>query len=434
VSRFYRIASGAVLLALAACSNYQVKEILTPTNQPSAPAVGSTLIPETLSIPSALPITTIPDSTPGQLPSTPSSQGITEFPDAQAFTWELLIHGLVRPVAVADARDGSGRLFIVEQPGVIRIFQEGILLPEPFLEIHRRVGSHGNEQGLLGLAFHPAYAQNGQFYVNYTDRKGDSVIARFIVSGNDANHADPGSEEQLMHIRQPYANHNGGSVVFGPDGYLYLGLGDGGSAGDPKGNAQSLNTRLGKILRIDVASGNPYAIPAENPFTKARTPEIWAYGLRNPWRFSFDRLNGDLYVADVGQNSWEEVNVLPAGSLPGANFGWDYREGMHPYEGESPDGAVFNDPVVEYDHGQGCSVKGGFVYRGEALPAWKGIYLYGDFCSGKIWGLMRDAGGGWKNKLLFETGLNISSFGEDAPGELYLTDLNGGVYRLQAKP
>jgi glucose/arabinose dehydrogenase len=337
-------------------------------------------------------------------------------------------------VAIVDPGDNSGRLFIVEQPGVIRIYQAGRLLSEPFLDIRQQVGSRGNEQGLLGLAFHPAYAQNGLFYVNYTDLNGDTVVARFAVSSQDADRADAGSEQQLLFVRQPYPNHNGGSVVFGPDGYLYLGLGDGGSGGDPQGSGQSLDTPLGKILRIDVDSGSPYAIPAGNPFSAPQAPEIWAYGLRNPWRFSFDRLTGDLYVADVGQNQWEEVNYLPAGSPPGANFGWNYREGLHPYEGTPPGSSVLIDPVAEYDHAQGCSVTGGYVYRGEELPAWQGVYLYGDFCSGIIWGLVRDASGAWQKQVLFETGRNISSFGEDAAGELYLTDLNGAIYRLKARP
>lgn len=330
---------------------------------------------------------------------------------------------------MVDAGDGSSRLFIVEQAGVIRIFQNGELLAQPFLDIRQRVGSRGNEQGLLGLAFHPAYAENGFFYVNYTDQNGDTVIARFSVTPEDMNRANAQSEKLLLKVDQPYANHNGGAVVFGPDGYLYLGLGDGGSGGDPQGNAQSLRTHLGKILRLDVDGGDPYAIPAGN-MTGEALPEIWAYGLRNPWRFSFDRHNGDLYIADVGQNAWEEVNFLAAGSPAGANFGWDYREGLHPYEGQAPASLSLIEPVAEYDHFQGCSVTGGYVYRGERLPAWNGVYLYGDYCSGLIWGLLRDQDGVWQTRILFETDANISSFGEDAQGELYLVDLQGGVYQL----
>jgi glucose/arabinose dehydrogenase len=434
VSWCFRFASCLLLVALAACTSIPAPEALTPTSQTPATAAATARFPDTQVVPSPEPARQTQVNTPEQPKITPSPQGITAFPDAKAFAWGLLLDGLDRPVAIADPGDSSGRLFVVEQPGVIRIYQGGKLLPEPFLDIHQRVGSRGNEQGLLGLAFHPAYSQNGLFYVNYTDLNGDSVIARFSVSGDNVNRADAGSEQQLLFIRQPYPNHNGGSVVFGPDGYLYLGLGDGGSAGDPQGNGQSLNTLLGKILRIDVDSGTPYSIPADNPFQGSGAAEIWAYGLRNPWRFSFDRLSGDVYIADVGQDAWEEVDFLPAGSPPGANFGWNYREGMHPYKGTPPGGTMLIDPVAEYDHGQGCSVTGGYVYRGEELPEWKGIYLYGDYCSGKIWGLARDASGAWQNRLLFETGFNISSFGEDAAGELYLTDLNGGIYRLMAKP
>jgi len=434
VTRYLRIAGSLLLLTVAACTSLPSPGSVTPTLQPTSTTQAIVTVPDTPVV--ATPVPPTPTQLPTPVPATitPPPQGITAFPDTEAFAWELVLNGLERPIAIVEPGDGSGSLFIAEQPGVIRIYQGGALLPEPFLDIRPRVGSRGNEQGLLGLAFHPAYAQNGLFYVNYTDRIGDTVIARFSVSGNDANRADAGTEMQLMNVSQPYPNHNGGSVVFGPDGYLYLGLGDGGSGGDPQGNAQSLKTLLGKILRIDVDNGTPYAIPPGNIFSDGGAAEIWAYGLRNPWRFSFDRLTGDVYIADVGQNAWEEVNFLPAGSPAGANFGWVIREGTHPYEGTAPAGIELIDPVAEYGHGQGCSVTGGFVYRGEALPAWRGVYLYGDYCTGLIWGLARTPDGAWLNRVLFETGLNISSFGEDAAGELYLTDLNGGVYRLSAKP
>ena len=434
MTRYLRIAGSLLLLTVAACTSLPSPGSVTPTLQPTSTTQAIVTVPDTPVV--ATPVPPTPTQLPTPVPATitPPPQGITAFPDTEAFAWELVLNGLERPIAIVEPGDGSGSLFIAEQPGVIRIYQGGALLPEPFLDIRPRVGSRGNEQGLLGLAFHPAYAQNGLFYVNYTDRIGDTVIARFSVSGNDANRADAGTEMQLMNVSQPYPNHNGGSVVFGPDGYLYLGLGDGGSGGDPQGNAQSLKTLLGKILRIDVDNGTPYAIPPGNIFSDGGAAEIWAYGLRNPWRFSFDRLTGDVYIADVGQNAWEEVNFLPAGSPAGANFGWVIREGTHPYEGTAPAGIELIDPVAEYGHGQGCSVTGGFVYRGEALPAWRGVYLYGDYCTGLIWGLARTPDGAWLNRVLFETGLNISSFGEDAAGELYLTDLNGGVYRLSAKP
>jgi len=358
----------------------------------------------------------------------------SSLPDATGYTWQAVASGLASPVGLAQAGDGSGRVFILEQSGVIRIWQNGALLPQPFLDIRQRVGSNGSERGLLGLAFHPQYAQSGSFYVNYTDVNGSTVIARYQVSGDDPNRAQAESETRLLHIPQPFGNHNGGEVTFGPDGFLYLGLGDGGSAGDPYGNGQSLGTLLGKILRLDVDSGEPYAIPGDNPFANGGgLPEIWAYGLRNPWRFSFDRQTGDLYIGDVGQNSWEEIDFLPAGSLGGTNFGWNIMEGFHSYQGAAPAGAVLTPPVVEYGHDLGCSVTGGVVYRGERLPAWKGVYLFGDYCSGNVWGLLRDAQGNWQSQLLFETRAQITSFGEDEAGEVYLADYGGTIYTLTQK-
>ena len=332
---------------------------------------------------------------------------------------------------MADPSDGSGRLLILEQAGRIRVFINGAILAQPFLDITDRVGSNGNEQGLLGIALHPRYLTNGFFYVNYTDLNGNTVIARFKVT-SDPERADPGSEKDLLHVKQPYPNHNGGSMVFGPDGLLYMGLGDGGSQGDPHLNGQSLNTFLGKILRIDVDHGDPYAIPADNPFAKGGgLPEIWAYGLRNPWRFSFDRVTGDLYIGDVGQDLYEEIDFLPEGSNGGVDFGWSYREGFHHYKGTPPAGLKLQDPVFEYSHSLGCSITGGFVYRGHLKPDLDGMYIYGDYCNGLVWGLTRDASGKWNNTDLYATRLNISSFAEDHNGELYLFDLrNGGVYQL----
>jgi glucose/arabinose dehydrogenase len=363
----------------------------------------------------------------------PTPEEVSTLPDPSIYNWQSVADGLERPVGLFNAGDGSGRLFVLEQPGTIRIIKEGEVLPTPFLDIVDRVGSGGSEQGLLGLAFHPNYAENGHFYVNYTDRNGNTVIARFSVSDNP-DQADPASEVQLLGVEQPFGNHNGGMLAFGPDGYLYLGLGDGGSAGDPFGNAQSLSTLLGKILRIDVDDGDPYAIPPDNPFASGGgRPEIWAYGLRNPWRFSFDLLTNDLYIGDVGQNQWEEIDFLPAGSPGGANFGWNYREGAHPYEGSPPAGLNLIDPVAEYDHSQGCSVTGGYVYRGQDLPDWSGVYLYGDYCSGLVWGLLHLPDGSWQNARLFESGARITSFGQDQAGEIYLVDYQGGIYRLGKK-
>jgi glucose/arabinose dehydrogenase len=326
-------------------------------------------------------------------------------------------------------------MFVVEQAGRIRIAENGRLLQAPFLDISDRVDSNGNEQGLLGLAFHPRYAENGLFYVNYTDTSKHDVIARFHVSG-DPERADAASEAILISVDDPYPNHNGGVLVFGPDGYLYAGLGDGGGAGDPLGSGQNTDSLLGKILRLDVDHGSPYAIPADNPFTHGGgLPEVWAYGLRNPWRISFDRGTGDLYIADVGQDLWEEVDFLKAGSPGGPDFGWNYREGLHRFSGNPPPSLHLTDPVVEYSHLEGgCSITGGFVYRGQ-MPEWDGIYLYGDFCSGKIWGLIHstDASGGtrWQSEPLFSSGFNITTFGQDPAGGIYVADRGGGIYQLQ---
>ena len=371
-----------------------------------------------------------PSETPAHTPSTSPISSATELPKPEKYRWEPMISGLENPVGLENAGDGSGRLFIIEQDGRILIWKDGTLLKQPFLDIRDRVGSNSSEQGLLGLAFHPRYTENGYFFVNYTDKNGDTHIARFSVSPENPDLADPGSENPLIFVKQPYPNHNGGSTVFGPDGNLYLGLGDGGAGGDPQGNGQSTETLLGKILRINIDSGDPYAIPADNPFAKGGgLPEIWAYGLRNPWRLSFDSLTGDIYIGDVGQNKWEEIDYLPAGSSPGANFGWDYREGRHRYEGVYL-GTDLIEPVAEYDHSQGCSVTGGFVYRGVNLPEWEGVYLYGDYCSGKVWGLLHSPDGSWQNALLYETGTHISSFGVDEGREIYLVDYSGNVFRL----
>ncbi|MGD8751910.1 MAG: PQQ-dependent sugar dehydrogenase [Anaerolineales bacterium] len=359
-----------------------------------------------------------------------SRSSVPTFPDPEGYQWAPVASGLNKPVGMTHADDGSGRLFVIEQAGLIRIVQNGELLPTPFLDIRDLVGSRGNEQGLLGLAFHPRFSENGYLFVNYTDNNGDTVISRFRVS-SDGGQVNANTETRLLQVSQPYGNHNGGHVVFGPEGYLYTGLGDGGSGGDPQGNAQNLNTPLGKLLRIDVDGGEPYAIPQDNPFTGGEgSPEVWAVGLRNPWRFSFDRLTGDLYIGDVGQNQWEEINFWSIENPGGANFGWDFREGAHPYEGSPPLGLDLIDPVAEYDHSQGCSVTGGVVYRG-SLPEWQGVYLYGDWCSGRVWGLLQDAAGGWQNELLFESGARISAFGEDEDGEVYLVDHGGNLFRLR---
>jgi glucose/arabinose dehydrogenase len=310
------------------------------------------------------------------------------------------------------------------------LIKGGSKTPQAFLDIRDRVGSSGSEQGLLGIAFHPKYSQNHLFYVNYTDLNGNTVIARFTAAQN-SDTADPQSEKKLLQVDQPYANHNGGGLAFGPDGYLYIGLGDGGSAGDPQNNAQNVNTLLGKLLRIDVNKSENYAIPQDNPFASGSgSPEIWAYGLRNPWRFSFDARKGDLYIGDVGQNIWEEVDFLPAGSPAGANFGWSLMEGSHPFRGQGDAAANLILPIAEYDHNSGCSITGGYVYRGQVLPEWQGVYFFGDFCRGTIWGLLKSATA-QEVKVVSKINGNISSFGVDASGEIYAMEhTNGDIYKL----
>jgi glucose/arabinose dehydrogenase len=354
------------------------------------------------------------------------------FPNPSEYHWPETVGGLSSPVGMADPGDGTNRLFILEQRGNIRILQNGELLSTPFLDLRSQVGVSSNEQGLLGLAFHPNYEQNGTFFINYTDLNGNTVISRLQVS-SDPNTADPNSERPILRVNQPFGNHNGGHLLFGPDGYLYIGLGDGGSANDPKGNGQNISTLLGSMLRLDIDNGNPYAIPPDNPYTNGKgLPEIWASGLRNPWRYSFDRLTGDLYIGDVGQNQWEEINIWEPASPYGVNFGWNFWEGLHPFEGSPPQDASFVFPIWEYEHNLGCSVTGGYSYRG-SMPDWQGIYIYGDFCSGNVWGLLKDMNNTWQNTLLFQTDFNITSFGEDEAGELYLVDRAGSIYKLGKK-
>ncbi len=427
-------------LLLSACSTTASPpgSDISGTTVPSQPTVEATLGSEqqkptqtTITITETpLPIapsTETPDFNVTPTSGTPiDSQSVSQLPDASLFQWTLVAEGLQKPLDLTHA--GDERLFIVEQPGVIRILKDGQLLPTPFLDIRDRVNDDASERGLLGLDFHPNYVENGFFFVNYTGQGGHTVVSRFQVS-SDANQADPESEFILLRIQQPYANHNGGGLKFGPDGMLYIGTGDGGSGGDPLGNGQSLYTLLGKILRIDVDSEQPYAIPADNPFIEDGLPEIWAYGLRNPWRFSFDRLTGDLYIADVGQYMWEEINVQAAVSGGGLNYGWNLREGRHPFANERIEGLT--DPVTEYSHELGCSVTGGVVVRDPTLPTWNGVYLYGDYCRGIIWGLLQLDDGLLQETQLFDTDFFIASFGEDASGGVYLSDHRGSVYRLE---
>lgn len=345
------------------------------------------------------------------------------------------IAGFTQPVHITHAGDGSGRLFVVEQEGIIRIITAGVVQSTPFLDIAERVGCCG-ERGLLSVAFPPNYASKNYFYVNYTNNDGDTVIARYRLTSNP-DVADSDSEQIILPIDQPYANHNGGQIAFGPDGYLYIGMGDGGRGGDPENRAQTPSELLGKILRIDVESTTPisYTIPPTNPFTQTARyrPEIWAEGVRNPWRFSFDRETGDMYMADVGQNAYEEVNFQPASSRGGENYGWSCKEGTHDYNlDRAPCNApafvaTLTAPIHEYSQDEGDrSVTGGFVYRGTQYPGMQGIYFYADYISGNIWGLRR-SGTTWENRLFLDNPFPLSSFGEDEAGNLYIADYSGGA-------
>jgi len=351
--------------------------------------------------------------------------------------------GLSQPLDLTAPPGDTARIFIVEKTGTIRILKGGQILPRAFLDLSSIV-SNGGEQGLLGLAFHPQYASNGKFYVYYTDKPGGNVhVVEYLVSSNPDS-ASATSREILFVDHSRYSNHNGGQVAFGPDGYLYIGLGDGGSGGDPNGNGQNLNALLGKMLRIDVNSGSPYSIPAGNPFLgqTGKRGEIWSYGLRNPWRFCFDRANGAMVIADVGQERWEELDYEPAG-LGGRNYGWNRMEGRHCY----PPGTTCNQtglvlPVAEYDHQAGCSVTGGYVYRGRLHPELAGTYFYGDYCTGLLRSFRIVSGNAveekdWTRALRTGAGgamQGLSSFGLDASGELYMVLLDGEIYKLVKRP
>jgi glucose/arabinose dehydrogenase len=338
------------------------------------------------------------------------------------------VASLEQPLAMAVRRSDTA-LYVAQKTGQVVAIRAGRTVDKvPVLDLSDEV-SLGGEQGLLGLAFSPG---GRELYVNYTDTNGDTHVTGFAMRGD---HADPATRRDILVVEQPYSNHNGGNLVFGPDGYLYIGLGDGGSGGDPLGNGQSLSTPLGKMLRIDpqLSGSAPYRIPSDNPFVgrKDARPLIWAYGLRNPWRYSFDRLTGDLWIGDVGQTDWEEIDVQPAGSSGGENYGWNILEGTHPFFGdELPSGVV---PTYEYSHAEGgCTVIGGYVYRGEAIPELSGAYLFGDLCIGEIEALLVRGGRVTGHRSLGPVVENLSSFGEDADGELYAMSLSGGVYRIAA--
>jgi glucose/arabinose dehydrogenase len=417
-----RVGRGAALLVgllgLMACTTSQ-------QSSPSAGASSPSLQPSSTPAGSASPATPSPSVEPSPSPTQPSPAD----PTAVELRLEPFAEDLRSPLFLTHAGDGSGRVYVVEQEGRVIVLDADGGSRETYLDIDERIDS-GGERGLLGLAFHPDFASNGRLFVNYTDLSGNTVISEFA---GDAASADPDTERILLGIQQPFANHNGGDIAFGPDGYLYIGMGDGGSGGDPLGNGQSLRTLLGKMLRIDVDGSEPYGVPADNPFVgrDQAMPEIWAYGLRNPWRFSFDRANGDIFIGDVGQGSWEEVDYEPAGE-GGRNYGWNIMEGPDCFRQTECDQEGLVLPVAAYGRDEGSTVTGGYVYRGASQPALAGIYLFADFGSGRIWGFpAADAGSGSVEMTgLLETDLSISSFGEDEAGELYAVDLGGAVYRV----
>ncbi len=376
-------------------------------------------------------VAAVATNTPAPTPAPVLSH--TQPADGSAYRWQPVADNLDSALYVTHAGDGSGRLFAVEQSGAVLVIPDEGVTPRLFLDLSDQLPSSVfqggyTEQGVLGLAFHPDYGENRQFFVSYTDFRGESVLTSYRVSANP-DEADPDSAVEILRVPQPFPDHNGGHIVFGPDGYLYMGFGDGGNVNEP--NTRSLDPALflGKIIRIDVNS-TPYGVPADNPFVSVPgyLPEIWAQGLRNPWRFSFDRATGEQYVADVGQWDWEEVNVQPPG-VGGQNYGWSAYEGSSVY---LPDVTVENPtmPVLEYSHDVGCSITGGYVYRGTRMPELNGYYFYGDYCNGIIWAAYRDAAGAWQTSVFMDTEFVISSFGEDEDGELYLVDYKTGVYRL----
>jgi glucose/arabinose dehydrogenase len=354
-------------------------------------------------------------------------------PEAAFDLLPIVTRGLQSPLFLTHAGDGSGQLFVVEQPGTVQIIDHGVLQDTPFLDVRDRVWTKGDEQGLLGLAFHPDHRRNGRLFLNYNRREdGATVVAEYIRQGLSPQVSGE-TERILMVVPQPYLNHNGGMLAFGPDGYLYIGRGDGGSRGDPQNRAQNTQEWLGKILRIDVDGGKPYGIPDGNPFSRGGgRPEIFAFGIRNPWRFSFDRETGILWLADVGQYKWEEVDLVVAGG----NYGWRVMEGTHCYnpdQGCSPEGLIF--PIAEYGHEQGrCSITGGYVYRGPSITPLRGSYVFGDYCSGELFAISASAHRrtSTEPRVLMKTGLRISSFGEDEAGEVYVVDYRGGIYQLSA--
>lgn len=443
-----RLAFAGLMLSVSACTS------IAPTIAPSRSANASASPGQANATATAVASSNSVEATPTAEPTASPTIAPTPKPTARAtpkptlvpvtgwdpnrvtvkFTTIATVPG--RPLAIANAGDGSGRLFVADQGGVVYSMKKGAINARKFLDISGQV-SVGGEQGLLGLAFHPDFPADNRVFVDYTDGAGDTVVASFTVDPGTPDRVDPTSEIVILSVAQPYSNHNGGAIAFGKDGFLYVGLGDGGSAGDPGNRAQNLNTLLGKILRIDIdhtSTGLNYAVPGSNPFAgvTGERGEIWAYGLRNPFRFSFDRTKGDLWIGDVGQNKWEEVDVARAG-VGGLNFGWRVMEGRHCYSpatGCTTKGLTL--PVVEYGHGSGCAVIGGIVYRGSAQPLLKGGYIFTDECTGLVWAVDSAKSGQQALVQVAAASSGIAGFGEDEAGELYAADLGGQIYKISA--
>ncbi len=439
-----KVLLGIVVILVVGCSApAPTAAPAPPTSAASATQTGArdqTPLPAQLPRETFTPVSPATATRAPTLPSATTRLPPTSAPAGQRPPFSLAVEplqsGFQRPTYMTHAGDNSGRLFVVEQAGRISVIADAKSPAALFLDITSLVDSSANERGLLSVAFHPDYKSNGFFFVYYT-RQPDSaiVVARYRVS-SDPNVADPGSAKVIMTISHPEPNHNGGLVKFGPDGYLYIGTGDGGGAGDrhgATGNGQNLASLLGKLLRIDV-NGDPYAIPPSNPFNgqSGARPEIWAYGLRNPWRWSFDRLTGDVWIADVGQNEYEEIDFQPAASHGGQNYGWRLMEGNHcfnPDRGCEQPGLTM--PVAEYSHSNGCSVTGGYVYRGARYARLDGLYFFADYCNGIVWTVDRNQAGAWETVERTRVDLQPSSFGEDQAGELYLVGhTDGTIYRL----
>ena len=422
--RFHRVMSAgfaALALAAVACGSNGGTGTAAPTRSAVAAPASASPAGSSSAAPSE-----------GRSPTPPAASAPAFDPARVAVRLDPFIGGLDQPLAIVSPRDGSGRLFVAEQAGTIRVVRDGRLVERPFADLSAEISSDG-ERGLLGLAFAPDFPTDPRVFVDYTDRDGNTVVSSLRVDPSDPDRLDPSSELPILHVEQPFANHNGGALAFTPDGLLLVSLGDGGSGGDPLGNGQSTTTLLGKILRLDVRAstqGHPYAIPPGNPFAdgSAGRPEIWLTGLRNPWRLSVDRATGDLWIGDVGQGAWEEIDVQRAGTRGGTNYGWNRMEGRHCFSPKTGcEDAALTLPVTDYGHDQGCTVIGGYVERASTPSPLTGGYLFGDYCSGRLWAIDPASDAPRDPTVVGESRANLSAFGEDEDGTLYAADIAGGA-------